>query len=265
LIRTIARAASRRVPEGALVVREMHGGVAAYVEPGSPYNKAAGFGFGGMPSPAEMDALEQDIAARGAPLQFEVSSLADPALVKMLTGRGYELSAFENVLGVTLSADVRLSLPDGVHVAEAAEPGPAWMDTMAGGFMTPDVYDGPPSHDVIPREVFDNIFGDAAAAGFVRYLARRGDAVAGAATFRTQDRVAQLCGAATLPEHRRHGVQTALLRHRLNEGARLGCDVAIVTTAPGSTSQANVQKAGFSLLYVRAILVKAPGGATPAP
>ena len=36
-----------------------------------------------------------------------------------------------------------------------------------------------------------------------------------------------------------------------------GCDVAVVTTQPGSKSTENVQRFGFSVLYVRAILVKA--------
>jgi ribosomal protein S18 acetylase RimI-like enzyme len=82
--------------------------------------------------------------------------------------------------------------------------------------------------------------------------------VAGGASLRIQDGVAQLNGAATLPDHRRRGVQSALLRHRLADGARRGCDVAVVTTQPGSKSQQNVQRSGFSLLYTRAILVKEP-------
>ncbi len=265
LIRTIARAAARRVPEDDIVLEEMHGGVAAFVEPGSPYNKAAGFGFDGLPAAGAMEALERQFASRNAPLQFEVSSLGDPAFVRMLTMRGYVLTAFENVLGLAIhpAAGVR-PLPEGVRVTEAGETGSAaWMDAMADGFMTPDVYDGPPSQDSIPRDVLTSIFGDSIAAGFDRYLAWRGDAVAGGATFRTEDRVAQFCGAATLPAHRRRGVQSALLQYRLNEGARLGCDVAVVTTTPGSTSQANVQKAGFSLLYVRANLVLTPSGAAP--
>ena len=261
LIRTIAGAAAPRVPKDDIVVCEMHGGVAAYVEPGSPYNKAAGFGFGGVPPAEEMDALEAQFSARNAPLQFEVSSLADPALVKMLTTRGYALVAFENVLGIAVESGARAqALPPGVRITKTSEAdAQVWMDTMADAFMTPDVYDGPASQESIPRDVLTRIFGDAVAAGFDRFVAWRGESVAGAATFRTQDRVAQFCGAATMPAHRRQGVQSALLRHRLNEAARLGCDVGVVTTTPGSTSQANVQKAGFSLLYVRANLVLEPG------
>ena len=68
--------------------------------------------------------------------------------------------------------------------------------------------------------------------------------------------VAQLVGAATAPAHRRRGVQSALLRAGLADAAEAGCDIAVVTTAPGSKSQQNVQRQGFHLLYTRAILVK---------
>lgn len=96
----------------------------------------------------------------------------------------------------------------------------------------------------------------ASAPGFSRYLARRGGAVAGGASLRVGDGVAQLCGAATLPGHRRRGVQTALLLSRLDRAREAGCDVAVVTTQPGSKSMENVQRQGFQLLYVRAVLVR---------
>jgi hypothetical protein len=101
------------------------------------------------------------------------------------------------------------------------------------------------------------VIGDMAAVeGVRRYLARRGGVPAGAASMRVCDGVCGLHGAATLPEHRRHGVQSAMLRRRLSDAASAGCDVAIVTTLPGSKSQQNVERLGFALLYVRAILVR---------
>jgi hypothetical protein len=53
-------------------------------------------------------------------------------------------------------------------------------------------------------------------------------------------------------------VQTALLQARLQDAARRGCDLAVITTAPGSKSQQNAQRRGFALLYARALHVKAP-------
>ena len=67
--------------------------------------------------------------------------------------------------------------------------------------------------------------------------------------------IAQFTGAATLPAHRRRGVQTALLAARL-AAAAAGCDLAVITTAPGTRSQRNAQRQGFDLLYTRAILIK---------
>lgn len=261
LIAEGARAAARRVPAGQVLVRELNGGVAAYVEPGAPFNKVAGLGFDGVPDMAALEALEAEFDARESPLTFEVSTLADPGLARALTSRGYDLVGFENVLGLPIGPASRFDPVPGVAVRPADETeSSTWLDVVATGFMYPDVFDGPPSHEAsIPRDVLDRLFGDTIAApGFERYLAHRDGALAGGAGLRIQDRVAQLNGAATLPEHRRQGVQSALLRHRLMEAARRGCDVAVVTTQPGSKSQANAQNAGFALLYARAVLVKPP-------
>src|SRR6266545_4784623 len=69
--------------------------------------------------------------------------------------------------------------------------------------------------------------------------------VAGGASIRLAEGVAQLTGAATAPAHRRRGIQTALLSARLADATAAGCDVAVVTTQPGSRSQQNVQRRGF--------------------
>jgi len=94
-----------------------------------------------------------------------------------------------------------------------------------------------------------------AAGGVTCYLALRDGVIAGGATMRVAEGVAQF-GAATAPAHRRRGVQTALIAARVADAAVAGCDLAIVTTQPGSKSQQNLQRRGFELLYTRAVLVK---------
>lgn len=253
-----AAAAARRVPADLMIVHEFNGGAAIFVEPSAPFNKTVALGFDGVPSPEVLHRLEQQFAERQAPLQFEVATLADPGVARALTQRGYELVGFENVLALPLGPATRFDAVPGVEVARASETeSREWLDAVAVGFMHPDTFDGPSSQPQLPRDVLDRVFGDTLVApGFERYLARRGGEVAGGASFRIQDGVAQLSGAATLPPHRRQGVQSALLRHRLTEAVRRGCDIAVVTTEPGSKSQENVQKAGFALLYARAVLVK---------
>jgi GNAT superfamily N-acetyltransferase len=167
---------------------------------------------------------------------------------------------FENVLGRPLPLESAPARADGIAISQSPEEELAtWTDVVVTGFDTPDAQ-GVPSHEHHPRETAEAAVGDMAAVdGLVRYLARRDGSPAGGASMRLFDGVAQLCGAATLPEHRRRGVQTALLAARLDAAARAGCDVAVVTTQPGSKSQENAQRRGFDLLYTRAVLVRAPG------
>lgn len=276
IARRIERAERDLVIAMAETVRSRHGvsdvlvapigeAAAVFAGVGSPYNKLVGLGLGDDLDEGALAAIEREFERRGSPLQVELATVADGRVGAMLTRRGYVLQGFENVLGRSLDdASLARSAPArDADAIEVARTGPAdareWLDTLVAGFSHPDSFDGPPPPESFPREVLEAAFADTLAApGFDRYLARRGGALAGGASARLSEGVALLCGAATLPEHRRCGVQTALLRGRLLDAARAACDVAVVTTAPGSKSQENVQRQGFSLLYARAILVRAP-------
>ena len=96
------------------------------------------------------------------------------------------------------------------------------------------------------------------ASTFEAAVVRLNGSIAGGGSLRFDAGIAQFTGAATLPAFRRRGVQTALLRWRLEHARAAGCDVAIVTTQPASKSQQNVQREGFQLLYSRQLLVKTP-------
>ena len=191
-------------------------------------------------------------------MQAEVAILGDPSVCALLTRRGYVLENFENVLGLRLPAANLPAIGAAIDVSVGTEEHhEAWLDVIVAGFASPDEQ-GVPSHEEFSREVMDRTVGDmATASGFARYLAYREGVLAGGASLRVCERVAQLCGAATMPAHRRRGVQTALLAARLADAAGRGCDIAVVTTQPGSKSQQNVQRQGFELLYTRAILVRA--------
>ena len=126
---------------------------------------------------------------------------------------------------------------------------------MVDGFGQSDV-EGVPSHEEFARGVLERAERDMVAVGVQPYLALVDGVPAGGGSMRIADGVAQMTGAATAPRYRRRGVQTALLQARLNDAARQGCDIAVVTTQPGSKSQQNVQRRGFDLLYTRAILVR---------
>jgi GNAT superfamily N-acetyltransferase len=258
LIAKASEAARRRRADTAGFVIPIAGGVASFAEEGSPFNKVAGLGFGGVPSAAALDEIERAFTACGTPVQIELAHLGDPAIGAHLTERGYRLASFENVLGLALKGQPEPVTPAGVEVRPSGDDEfEAWLDVVVDGVAHPDTQ-GVPSHEEFPREVVVRAERDFAAAGVTRYVALRDGVIAGGASMRMAEGVAQLTGAATAPAHRRRGVQTALLSARLAAAAAAGCDVAVVTTQPGSTSQQNAQRRGFDLLYTRAILVKQP-------
>lgn len=252
--------ARRRDPEAGAFALPIAGGMACWAGAESPLNKVIGVGFAGPLSETELAAVEGAYAERGAPVQVELASLSEPALGAQLSRRGYRLMSFENVLAADLEGlDSRLEPPPGSdpEIADSgAEELGLWLDVVVTGFAHPDLQ-GLPATQEFPRAALERVMRDlVTGAGCRRYLARRGGEPAGGASLRVDDRIAQLCGAATLPAHRRRGVQTALLAHRLNAARAAGCKLAVVTTQPGSKSQENVQRLGFHVLYVRAILVR---------
>ena len=209
------------------------GGVASFAGEGSPYNKVAGLGFGGVPDRAALDEIEKAFADCGSPVQIELAHLADPAIGALLAGRGYRLESFENVLGRALTGGSERVMPPGVEVRPSGEEEfGTWLDVVAEGSVNPDTQ-GVPWHEEFSREAIIGAERDSAAAGDVRYAALRDGVIVGGATMRIAEGVAQLTGAATASAHRRRGVQTALLSARLADAAAAGCDVAVITTQPG--------------------------------
>src|SRR5215470_11216036 len=173
LIARIGEAARRRGAGTLGFVIPVAGAVASFAEPGSPFNKVAGLGFGGVPGAAELDEIEQAFAACGAPVQVELAHLADPGVGALLTGRGYRLVSFENVLGLALTGQPEPVTPPGVEVRPSGDGEfESWVDVVADGFAHPDLQ-GVPSHEEFSREMIARSERDLAAAGAVRYLALR--------------------------------------------------------------------------------------------
>ena len=237
------------------------GGIAVYGGDDSPTNKLIGAAFDDEAVDTECLAnIEEQFAARGARLQAEVSTLASPELHALLASRGYRPSGFENVLGHPLTTDFEPVA--GVEVTPMLPTESSlFADVLVEAFANPDT-GGVGGDEIPPSEVIRRwVLLTSSMPGFYGMIARVNGQVAGAAALRFDDHIAQFNGAGTLPRFRRRGVQTALLRARLAEAKRNGCEIGVVVTQPASKSQQNVQREGFSLLYARQLLVKeAPAG-----
>jgi hypothetical protein len=254
LITDFARPAQARRGHDQVLIHDLNGGTAVAAGPTAPFSKIAGLGFGGLDEPA-LAAVEHEFGTRNTPVRVELPTLADPDIARRLTARGYRLIGFENVLGRSLGN----YQPDPTAVSVAPIPPERaleWVDVVTTAFASPDVFDAPPSEEIVDRRALEATFAEIAEISSVRlYLARLDQRTAGGGGLRVSNGIAQMCGAGTLPDQRRRGVQTALLQYRLADAAARGCDLAVMTAQPGSVSQYNVQRQGFELLYARAILV----------
>lgn len=249
----------------AVIIEHIGGGVAVFGGHGQPFNKVAGLGFDGPVAEEAIARVENAFDAVGGEIRVELATLADPAIGTLLARRGYVLVGHENVLGLALTPgrvrefDAAVAASPAIAVSRVApDEIPLWRDTVIEGFAHRDTFDGPPPTESFDRESLRSVFDDSSTTpGMALYLARRDGEIAGAGSVRIAAGVAQMNGASTLPAHRRRGVQSTLLRARLADAARAGCELAITCTEPASKSQENMQRAGFELLYARAVLVRA--------
>ena len=99
--------------------------------------------------------------------------------------------------------------------------------------------------------------------GWSCYVAYDGAAPAGCGLLFAAGGAGWLGGAATLPEFRGRGAQTAMLAARIHRAAELGCEVVVTETGEQvadlpSRSYRNIERAGFELCYLRPNL-RSPG------
>lgn len=237
---------------------DVGGGRALFSRTGSPLNKVLGLGLQGPVSDAELDRLEAFYAVRQSPAQVELCPLAQADVSRRLCERGFVLQGFENELGAEVppsSGGTGAQEDGGVRVtlatAEAAE---TWTQVTAEGFAAAE-YDPAAPPESYSMDQLVAMMRQFLHPSIRHYLAWIDGKPSGGVATWTHDRILGIFGASTLPQFRRRGVQTALTRFVL-AAARGEAEVAIATTAPGSTSQRTHERLGFQVLYSRAILVK---------
>ena len=79
------------------------------------------------------------------------------------------------------------------------------------------------------------------------------EAPAAVALLHMQDQIATLVAAATVPQFRGRGCQTALLQQRIVDAADAGCTLLVTQTRVGTASQRNMERAGMRVAYTSTI------------
>ncbi len=260
---------------GAVVV-PMAGGYAVLLGAGRYVNRAFGLGFAGAVTHDDLAALEAASIAAGVPAEIEACPWADASLFTVAGGRGYAASWFRTQLARRCSEGADHTGDD--ERRQRVRRGPDARDGVAVPFIstlrswdedrtstvqvsqvddaaTLRVWQDTIGADIVDAErraISDEYSGASRAnPATTHYIARIDGAPVGVARLSVVDGVGLLGAMATIPSARGRGVQSELIRHRLNAAAYLGCDVAVATTVPAGTSERNLRRAGFEVVCTK--------------
>lgn len=220
----------------------------------SPLARVVGLGMDQTPTDEELATIESLFEERGQPPRIELACHADQGLWQRLADRGYRAVGATAVFVRSLDGPIdhqtpesavrieidRLDAADDEAVAEA-------VTVMSRAFQDP-----PPAW--ITRTTHQAAVQPSARV----FLARLNGNMVGGAFLVVDDDVAMLFGGGVLDGKRRCGVHSALIRGRLLWGRDSGAHIAFMQGRPGSTTERNARRAGFSLAYTKMSLVKEP-------
>ncbi|GAB1342695.1 GNAT family N-acetyltransferase [Gemmatimonas sp.] len=208
----------------------------------SPLTQTFGLGLFSGPTAEQFEQIENVFSAHRTATLHEVCTMADAAVLPLLGTRGYVPTEWSTVLVQPLP--VRRSTQSGDVAVREIRPAEAdlWADVAAAGWS-----EEPALADFIRALGRVSVRAEDTRC----YLALLDGQPVASASMHVHNGVALLAGASTIPPFRRRGAQNALLVHRLAAAADLGCDLAMMVTAPGSDSQRNAQRSGFSVAYSR--------------
>lgn len=237
-VERMARLAALSFPHSAFMT--IAGGVAVFTGLGSPMTHAVGIGMSGSISEEEFDQLEAFYRERGSSCLIDLCPMAHDSLIAIVQNRPYRVIEFNNVLVRAIRPEETFEPDTGIRCVANEEKG-LWARTICEGFS-----EYMPVSDEQVR-LMATISNDM----FCLLGVDPGGSFTGGAGLAMHDRTALFMGDAVIVRFRRSGWQARLIRERLAIAHRSGCDLAVVSVLPGSTSHRNYERAGFQLVYMR--------------
>ena len=238
-----AEARRRLFPESGAEWMECGGAYAVFDGIDSPITQAFGIGIFEELSTGTLDTIERFFGDRGAKVDLEVSPLVGVDALNLLCGREYRPIEISNVMirsverpedGDRGNIRVRLISPEEADL---------WTEVSARGW----------SHEHPELREFVLQFGALSAAReqSLNFLGEVDGQPGAAGSLWVHAGVAVFAGAATVPELRKRGLQSALLEERMRYASEHGCDLAMMVAEAGSNSQRNAERKGFQVAYTR--------------
>lgn len=231
------------------------GGYVAFAGSRSPLSRATGMGLRNPVKAAELDMVEDYLRYRRARPTIDICPFVNESFLELIGDRDYKVFHFldQYIRPLVPGKPAYTDFGPGIAITPMQQRSDAdlelWSRTVAQGFAGTD--DRTPPYIDMFRSMFRTL-------GIVCFLATVDGEVAGGGALKVLDRTALLSTASTLPEFRRNGVQSALLKARLSAAAEAGCDLAAVMTQPGDPAQRNVIRHGFRMAYARMTMVRGP-------
>jgi len=230
-------------PESNAEWMECGGAYAIFDGVDSPVTQTFGLGVFEEWTPASLDTIEGFFLKHASPVQHEVSPFAGVAALDLLCRRNYRPIELSNVLYREVENPAsRPSDEIAVRVIGPSE-SELWSRISAEGW----------SHEHPEFRSFLLELGKICSAreDTFCFLGEIAGEPGCAGVLCIHEGVALLGGSATIPELRRRGLQNALVQERMRYAFDHGCDLAMMVAEPGSNSQRNGERRGFSIAYTR--------------
>ena len=220
------------------------------------FNRAVGLGLGLPASETALDRLQAHYDALGVPRFFvQVSPAAAPAaLFDGLHRHGFR--HYNNWVKLFRGVDVPPAVDTDLRVERVGPDHAATFAKLAApAFDWPDAVQ-PWLAQLVGRP------------GWHHYLAVDGDVPAATAALYTTGKYAYFGPAATHPDYRRRGAQSALIAQRIRDARAFGCETLITETAEDhpdhpTPSYRNMRRFGFEVAYLRPNYICEPGLCPP--
>jgi hypothetical protein len=234
----------QNIPGNPLAVEiERFGGALAFAVRGAPHLELYRVLCLGSQDMDHIGSILDWFRQRGLKPQIDISPYTSSIdLLSQLARQGLFQSRFLTVLYGVPSAEPPVSAV-GVTIREYP---PDRLDEFA---RVSAQIDGVPEDDLpLWADIIQHQF-----RGWRCYLAFVGGRPASHGVLRIHSHSAVAMYAATLPEFRNFGCQTALLRQRIYDAALSECDLMSCSSYPTTISQRNQERAGFRVAYTKAI------------
>jgi ribosomal protein S18 acetylase RimI-like enzyme len=238
-----AQARRRLFPESRADWMECAGAFAVFDGIHSPVTQSFGIGLFEDLTPNSLDTIEHFFQERGTPAIHEVSPLAGVATLDMLCARQYRPIEVSNVLYCAVKKPNREDRENlRARTIDRGEK-QIWSGTNGQGSAQ--------EHPELLESIL-RLGAVVSAGGESRGFSGERERKPGtAAVLHVHEGVALLAGAVTVPELRRRGLQTALLRERMHYAFESGCDLAMMVAEAGGHSQRDAECEGFRVAYTR--------------